>query len=71
MLQAEESKKIEELIRSSDLIISGVTQKPIKVKPKRKPRKKNQVGNWRGVEDQFFNKVRKGFKRILAPAPKY
>ncbi len=46
-------------------------RKPIKVKPKRKPRKKNQVGNWRGVEDQFFNKVRKGFKRILAPAPKF
>ena len=34
LLQAEESKKIEELIRSSDLLISDVTQKPVKVKPK-------------------------------------
>jgi len=34
LLQAEESKKIEELIRSSDLLISEVTQKPVKVKPK-------------------------------------
>ena len=38
---------------------------------RKKTTKKNKVGNWRGVEDQFFNKVRKGFKRILAPAPKY
>ena len=34
LLQAEESKKIEELIRSSDLLINEVTQKPVKVKPK-------------------------------------
>ena len=34
LLQAEESKKIAELIRSSDLLISEVTQKPVKVKPK-------------------------------------
>ena len=35
------------------------------------PKKKNTVGNWRGIEDIFFTKVRKGFKRILSPAPKY
>ena len=34
-------------------------------------KKKNTVGNWRGIEDQFFNKVRKGFKRLLSPAQKY
>jgi len=28
---------------------------------------KNKTGNWRGIEDHFFNKVRKGFKRILSP----
>jgi hypothetical protein len=32
---------------------------------------KNKTGNWRGLEDHFFNKVRKGFKRLLSPAPKY
>ena len=38
-------------------------------KKKTTPKKKNTntVGNWRGIEDQFFNKVRKGFKRILSP----
>ena len=30
-------------------------------------KKKNKVGNWRGIEDHFFNKVRKGFKKILSP----
>ena len=30
-------------------------------------RKTNKVGNWRGIEDHFFNKVRKGFERILSP----
>ncbi len=34
---------------------------------KRKVSKKNIDGNWRGIEDAFFNKVRKGFKRILSP----
>ena len=38
---------------------------------KKSTTKKNQVGNWRGIEDHFFNKVRKGFKRLLSPAPKY
>ena len=23
------------------------------------------LGNWRGIENHFFNKVRKGFERIL------
>ena len=27
--------------------------------------KPNILGNWRGIEDRFFNKVRKGFNRIL------
>jgi hypothetical protein len=31
------------------------------------PKKKNTVGNWRGIEDVFFTKVRKGFKRIFSP----
>ena len=34
---------------------------------KRKVSKKNVDGNWRGIEDAFFNKVRKGFQRILGP----
>ena len=34
LLQAEESKKIEELVKSSDLLVSEVTQKPVKSKPK-------------------------------------
>ena len=34
---------------------------------KKSTTKKNKVGNWRGVEDRFFTKVRKGFKRILSP----
>ncbi len=33
----------------------------------RNKRKTNKVGNWRGVEDRFFTKVRKGFKRLLSP----
>ncbi len=32
------------------------------------PRKKNIQGNWRGIEDKFFNKVRKGFIELLKPA---
>ena len=34
---------------------------------KRKVSKKNVDGNWRGIKDVFFNKVRKGFQRILGP----
>ncbi len=34
LLQAQEAKRIEELINSSDLLISEVTQKPVKTKPK-------------------------------------
>tara|TARA_B100001029_G_scaffold8860_1_gene6207 strand:- start:370 stop:2997 length:2628 start_codon:yes stop_codon:yes gene_type:complete len=34
LLQAEEAKKIEELINSSDLIVNEVNQKPVKSKPK-------------------------------------
>jgi hypothetical protein len=34
---------------------------------KQKATKKNIEGNWRGIEDVFFNKVRKGFQRILGP----
>ena len=34
LLQAEEAKKIEELINSSDLLVNEVTQKPVKSKPK-------------------------------------
>jgi|TARA_R110000744_G_scaffold150693_2_gene264067 hypothetical protein len=34
--------------------------------PKKKVKsKENKVGNWRGIEDRFFNKVRKGFIRIF------
>ena len=31
------------------------------------PRKKNVQGNWRGIEDKFFNQVRKGFIELLKP----
>jgi len=34
LLQAEEAKKIEELINFSDLVVNEVTQKPVKSKPK-------------------------------------
>jgi len=34
-------------------------------KRKTKSKQNNISGNWRGIEDRFFNKVRKGFKRIL------
>ncbi len=34
LLQADEAKQIEELIRTSNLIVSEVTQKPVKSKPK-------------------------------------
>ena len=37
------------------------------ISKKTTPKKKNTVGNWRGIEDIFFTKVRKGFKRILSP----
>tara|TARA_Y100000310_G_C19992712_1_gene494846 strand:- start:190 stop:360 length:171 start_codon:yes stop_codon:yes gene_type:complete len=29
---------------------------------------KNVVGNWRGIEDRFFTKVRNGWKKIFSPA---
>ena len=35
---------------------------------KRKVSKKNVVGNWRGIEDRFFTKVRNGWKKIFSPA---
>ena len=35
---------------------------------KKAKKKKNIQGNWRGIEDRFFNKVRKGFIRLLKPA---
>jgi|TARA_R110002074_G_scaffold146644_2_gene296307 hypothetical protein len=39
--------------------------------PKKKTKsKKNTVGNWRGIEDHFFNKVRKGFINLLKPSSK-
>ena len=34
---------------------------------RKKATKTNVVGNWRGIEDRFFTKVRNGFKRILSP----
>ena len=34
LLQAEEAKKIEELVKSSDILVNEVTQKPVKSKPK-------------------------------------
>ena len=34
----------------------------------KKTTKKNIEGNWRGIEDAFFNKVRKGWKKIFSPA---
>ena len=37
----------------------------------RKPnRRKNIEGNWRGIEDRFFTKVRNGFKALLKPVSK-
>ena len=38
------------------------------MKKKTKKTKKNIQGNWRGIEDRFFNKVRKGFVKLLKPA---
>ena len=35
---------------------------------KKKTKKRNVQGNWRGIEDRFFNKVRKGFVKLLKPA---
>jgi len=35
---------------------------------KRKVSKKNVDGNWRGIEDRFFTKVRNGWKKIFSPA---
>ena len=40
-------------------------KKDVTRKPNR--RKRNVEGNWRGIEDRFFTKVRDGFKRILSP----
>jgi len=37
-------------------------------KVKKKAKKLNKVGNWRGIEDNFFNKVRKGFINLMKPA---
>ena len=31
-------------------------------------RRKNIVGNFRGAEDIFWTKVRRGFKKLLSPA---
>ena len=36
----------------------------------KRTKKQNKVGNWRGIEDRFFNKVRKGFINLLKPANK-
>ena len=35
---------------------------------KKKAKKTNKVGNWRGIEDRFFNNVRKGFINLMKPA---
>ena len=37
---------------------------------KKRTTKKNIVGNWRGMEDRFFTKVRNGFRAILKPVSK-
>jgi len=37
------------------------------VKKKRTTKKKNIQGNWRGIEDRFFNNVRKGFINLMKP----
>ncbi len=34
---------------------------------KKKAKKPNKVGNWRGIEDRFFNNVRKGFINLMKP----
>ena len=42
-----------------------------KIMPRKKrTTKKNIVGNWRGIEDRFFIKVRDGFKALLKPVSK-
>ena len=33
-------------------------------------KKHNVVGNWRGIEDRFFTKVRNGFRALLKPVAK-
>ena len=33
-------------------------------------KKRNIQGNWRGIEDRFFNKVRKGFIKLMKSAKK-
>ena len=33
-------------------------------------KKRNIQGNWRGIEDRFFTKVRNGFKALLKPVSK-
>ena len=53
-----------------------ITSKPKKTERRkeavsRKPnRRKNIEGNWRGIEDRFFTKVRNGFKALLKPVSK-
>jgi hypothetical protein len=39
-------------------------------KVKKKAKKPNKVGNWRGIEDRFFNNVRKGFINLMKSAKK-
>ena len=34
---------------------------------RKKTTTKSVEDNWSGIEDAFFNKVRKGFQRILGP----
>tara|TARA_R100001463_G_scaffold81001_5_gene135463 strand:- start:281 stop:412 length:132 start_codon:yes stop_codon:yes gene_type:complete len=40
---------------------------PRKAVKKKRVKKKNVQGNWRGAEDKFFNAVRKGFINLLKP----
>jgi len=36
-------------------------------KKTRRTKRKNVQGNWRGIEDRFFNKVRKGLINLMKP----
>jgi len=50
------------------IVMPRAKKKTITRKKKPTTNTKNVEGNWRGIEDAFFNKVRKGWKKIFSPA---
>ena len=68
LMQVTMDKTLEKITIKTGTYNPKLTEKAKELKEiKKKAKKPNKVGNWRGIEDKFFNNVRKGFINLMKP----